>query len=244
MRHRFGKCVCVIEIQVKCPHCHGSKVVKNGTKKTGRRNFLCRTCGKQFQQEYFYQGADPLVKPQVKSSLLHGSGIRDCNKIYGVSAKCVLRLIINEGKKVKIQPKQKRYLRIQIDELWSFVGKKDKKVWIFYAYAPETKEILAVTMGKRTAKQLRNLMRQIKYLKIKVDYFCTDDFKGFKPVLARFNHLVGKKFTKNIEGVNTAIRSKIARLHRKSTKFSKKLKYHWYLLKIFIFYFNEIPSYI
>ncbi|WP_435357682.1 hypothetical protein [Emticicia sp. SJ17W-69] len=30
------------------------------------QNFLCRACAKQFQWEYFYQGANPLVKAQVK----------------------------------------------------------------------------------------------------------------------------------------------------------------------------------
>ena len=34
------------------------------------QNFLCKTCNKQFQWEYFYQGANPMVKSQVKSSLL------------------------------------------------------------------------------------------------------------------------------------------------------------------------------
>jgi len=42
--------------------------------------------------------------------------------------------------------------------MYSFVSKKAKKVWVFYAYAPETEEILAVTMGKRNKKQLKNLM--------------------------------------------------------------------------------------
>jgi len=236
--------MCIQEIQIKCPHCHNSKVVKNGIKKTGQQNFLCKNCGKQFQHEYFYQGANPSVKAQVKSSLLHGSGIRDCNKVYGISPKCTLSLILKTGQAIKISPRQKRYHKVQIDELWSFVKEKGKKVWIFYAYAPETKEILALTMGKRSAKQIRNLLQQLRTLDIEIDFFCTDDFKGFKKALHRHQHLIGKAFTKNIEGVNTLIRSKIARLHRRTTKFSKKLKYHWYLLKIFVFYFNELPSYI
>ena len=184
------------------------------------------------------------MRAQVKSSLIHGSGIRDCNKVFGISAKCTLKLILKAGKSVVIRPKQKRYHKVQIDELWSFVKEKGKKVWIFYVYAPETKEILALTMGKRNARQVRNLMKQLRILDIKIDCFCTDDFKGFKKVLFRHHHLIGKEFTKNIEGINTLIRSKIARLHRRTTKFSKKLKYHWYLLKIFVFYFNELPSYI
>ena len=236
--------MCLINIQVNCPHCHSSKVVKNGKRNTGRQVFLCRSCGKQFQVEYFYQGADPLIKPQLLSSLLHGSGLRDCTKIFGVSPKTSLRLIEKTAKTLVTKPRLKRYKRVQIDELYSFVNQKGKKVWIFYVYAPETKEILAVTMGKRSIKQLRSLMLQLKHLRIEIEFYCTDGFKGFQALLPYFNHLIGKDFTKDIEGVNTVIRSKIARLHRRTTKFSKKLKYHWYLFKIFVFYFNELPSYI
>lgn len=241
--------MCLINIKrgrptVNCPHCHCTKVVKNGKKRTGIQNFLCKSCKKQFQWEYFYQGANPMVKSQVKIALLHGSGIRDSCKVFGISPQTTINLILSEGKKIKITSRQKYYERIEIDEMYSFVGSKNKKVWIFYAYAPETKEILAVTMGKRSRKQLQSLMIQIENLKIEIGFYCTDKFEAFKDVFPYYKHLIGKKFTKNIEGINTLIRSKIARFHRRTTKFSKKLTVQWFLMKIFIFYFNLMPSYI
>ena len=123
--------MCLINIKVNCPHCHSTKVVKNGKKRTGIQNFLCKVCNKQFQWEYFYQGANPTVKSQVKSSLLHGSGIRDCYKVYGISPQTTLNLILSEGERVKILPQQKHYQRIEIDEIYSFVGKKVKKFGFF-----------------------------------------------------------------------------------------------------------------
>ena len=237
--------MCEIQIKVKCCHCHSIKVVKNGKKRTGQQNFLCRACGKQFQNEYFYQGADPHVKRQIIGSLMHGSGIRDCRDMYSVSLMTVLQCILTKGAEcLTIQPKMKHYHQIQIDELYSFIDNTGKKVWIFYAYAPQTKEILAVTMGKRTKQQVKYLMLKLKHLKITVDYYRTDGFDGFKAVLPFYQHLIGKRFTKDIEGVNTAIRAKIARLHRRSTKFSKKLKYQWLMFHIFIFFFNRGTSYI
>lgn len=80
--------------------------------------------------------------------------------------------------------------------MYSFVGKKDKKVWLFYAYAPETKEILAITMGKRSRKQLQSLMIQLKNLHIEIDFYCTDKFEAFKEILPYYSHLIGKRFTK------------------------------------------------
>jgi insertion element IS1 protein InsB len=237
--------MCEIRVKVCCCHCHSANVVKNGKKKTGQQNFLCKCCGKQFQYAYFYQGADPRVKRQIIGSLMHGSGIRDCQDMYGVGLQTVLCCLLLKGQSCfTIKPKLKHYAHIEIDELYSFVGKKDKKVWIFYAYAPETKEILAVTMGKRTTEQVRYLLIKLKCLKIKIDYYHTDGFAGFKALLPYKQHLIGKPFTKNIEGNNTAIRAKLARFHRRSTKFSKKLYNQWAMFHIFIFFFNRGTSYI
>lgn len=49
---------------------------------------------------------------------------------------------------------------------------------MFYAYCHETKEILAVTMGKRSARQLRYLVLKIKHLGIEVGHYCTDLLRG------------------------------------------------------------------
>jgi len=226
--------MCKINIKVSCLHCQSPKVVKNGVKSTGKQNVLCKDCGKQFQYEYTYPAANPIIKRQIKDSLLHGSGIRDCSSIYKVGHKSVLRLIEREGESVLIRPLQKQYECIELDELYSFVQNKGKKVWIIYAYSRQTGEILAVTMGKRNTQQIRYLMLKIKHLNIQVNAWRTDKFKGFIKVLKHFNHLIGKQYTKAIEGKNCCIRARIARLQRRSTKFSKKLKYQWCLFLIFM----------
>lgn len=125
---------------------------------------------------------------------------------------------------MQVNAQKHYYERIEIDEMCSFVNSKGKKVWIFYAYAPETKEILPVTMGKGSRKQVRNLLVQIRYMDIEVGFFCTDNFKGFKKLFPESNHLIGKQFTKIIEGMNTLIRSNLARLQKGTTKFSKRLE--------------------
>jgi IS1 family transposase len=229
----------LINIKVSCPRCSSSKVVKNGVKSTGKQNFLCKACGRQFQYEYEKPGCDPKVRHQIKESLLHGGGIRDNAEVFKVSSKTVLNIIKTEGENLKISPSQKHYSSVQIDELYSFVGNKGKKVWIFYVYAPETKEILAFTMGKRSIKQLRYLMLKIKHLNIQIDTYRTDDFKGFSNVLKNYNHLIGKEYTKHIEGRNTFIRARLARFQRRSTKFSKKLIYQWWLFTMLVDWLNN-----
>ncbi len=75
--------MCEITIRVNCPRCHGVKVVKNGLKKTGRQNFLCRSCGEQCQREYHYAGHKPENKVLALKLLLRNSGIRDIEAVLG-----------------------------------------------------------------------------------------------------------------------------------------------------------------
>ncbi|TXI14500.1 MAG: IS1 family transposase [Pedobacter sp.] len=54
------------------------------------------------------------------------------------------------------------YHQIQVDEFYSFVQKKKKKVWVLYAYCAQTKEILALTMGNRSKKTVKYLFKRLK----------------------------------------------------------------------------------
>ncbi len=168
--------------------------------------------------------------------------MRDIVKILSVSLGCVLRTLIRTSENIVIKPSKRHYHKVQIDELYSFVGSEQKKVWIIYAYDAETDEILAVTAGKRSKKQLKDLMKRLG--NIAVDWWCTDAWNVFKEVLPYENHLIGKRFTKSMEGVNTSLRNSCKRLHRRTTAFSKKVRNHWYAIKITMDYRNNKASYI
>lgn len=140
-----------------CPHCRGVKVVCNGVKKTGTRNYLCKGCGKQFQAVYVYKACVPENKERVLKMLCRGSGIRDCEAVTGVSHAAILALIKKKAAGLSVKPKKHSYHRVQIDEQWSYVGKKEKRVWMLYAYAVDEDEVIAFTMGKRSAAAVRNL---------------------------------------------------------------------------------------
>jgi len=122
------------------------------------------------------------------------------------------------------------------------VGNKGKKVWIICSYDAESKEILAMTAGKRSSKQVRDLMKRLA--DVEVDFWCTNLWPSFSEVLPDDKHLKGKQFTKAIESVNTALRNSCRRLHRRTVCFSKKVLNHWYALNLTVNPFNNKPSYI
>lgn len=126
---------------------------------------------------------------------------------------------------------------MQIDEVWTFVGQRKKhKWWIFYAYAPETDEVLAWSWGNRSQHTVRRLYRQLQSLNI--GWLCSDDWSAFRKVLPIEKHLVGKTYTKNIEGVNLCLRTRNRRIVRKTACFSKKGQNHYNVMKLIFYYRN------
>ena len=191
----------------------------------------------QFQSEYIYQGADPNVQLVVRNLLLRGNSLSDCRAILGVSISFVLSWLLINTKDLVITPKRKNYNKVQVDELWTYVGNKKNKEWVIYAYAPETDEILAFVIGGRDKKTVRKLYKKLN--KIQINWICTDDWSSFKAVFPTTKHLIGKAYTQNIEGINTAIRNFVRRVFRKTTCFSKKLDYHMAAFKLFFYYRNQ-----
>ena len=227
---------------VGCPRCHSGKAVKNGKKKTGVQNIRCRACGLQFQEEYFYWGAGPKNKGLLKRMLLRGSGVRDCAVVLGISINCVLRSILSMGKASEVRPKQAVYHMVQIDEQWSYVGYKQKKVWLLYAICKQSGEILAANWGKRNKKAIKALLKKLQ--EVEVNFYCTDHWQAFAEVLPKEKHIIGKKYTKKIEGINTWFRTRLRRLTRRTVCFSKKLLYHYSIMKTAIYERNIGTSYI
>ena len=82
------------------------------------------------------------------------------------------------------------------------------------------REILAFTMGKRNSKIVYNLWMKLK--QIDIDFFLTDNWQAFKVVLPPEKHIVGKTFTKAIEGVNTWFRNPHQKTRPKNRLFLKK----------------------
>lgn len=230
--------MCEITIRIKCPYCHGVKVVKNGKKKSGEQNFLCRSCGKQFQHTYQKAGCPPEMKELVLKLLVRNSGIRDIEAVLGIHRQTVLKWLNQAADEREVKPRQTHYKELQIDELWTFVKeRKSKKRWLLYAYAPETDEIVAWSWGNRSAKTVKNLYTKLKELA--VGSFCTDDWKAFGKVLPAQKHKIGKAYTKHIEGVNLCLRTRNRRVVRRTACFSKKQTNHDNLMKLVIYYRNH-----
>jgi insertion element IS1 protein InsB len=126
----------------------------------------------------------------------------------------------------------------EIDEMWSFVGKKKNKQWIWIAMDARSRQIIAFHVGDRSRKSARKLWESIpKNYRDKATFY-TDDWQAYKGVIPKKRHRVVKGKANHIERFNCTMRQRVSRLVRKSLSFSKKLTNHIGAIKYFICHYN------
>jgi hypothetical protein len=77
--------------------------------------------------------------------LVRGIGIRDISRALKISVAKVLKVLKTCNH--TINPKRAYYGRLEIDEFWTYAGKKENKLRLIYAYRRETGETVAYVWG-------------------------------------------------------------------------------------------------
>jgi insertion element IS1 protein InsB len=133
-------------------------------------------------------------------------------------------------------------LKAEVDELWSFVGRRANKQWVWLAFDSKTRQVIAFYVGDRSRKSARQLWRRIPRSYREQATFYSDDWKAYKGVIPEAQHKVcGKEsgLTNGIERFNCTLRQRVSRLVRKTLSFSKKLENHIGAIKYFICHYNR-----
>src|SRR5262249_41543042 len=137
-------------ISVRCPHCHSDQTVKRGKTSCGKQRYLCQNtaCGPQsFLLDYSYRGYVPEVKHTIIDMSLNASGVRDTARVLRISTDTVLSALrkkeaalesVNTALLRTLKPDEiavdiQRAGEAEIDEMWSFVGKKGNQRWLWHA---------------------------------------------------------------------------------------------------------------
>ncbi len=108
---------------------------------------------------------------------------------------------------LRIVPQNKGLLfRLEPDDMWSFVGKKKNKKWLWIAMDPKTKQVLAFYVGDRSARSATQLDQAIPEEYRLNAQFYTDDYDSYKSALPTNRHTIGKRWTTHIERLNNTIR--------------------------------------
>ena len=129
---------------------------------------------------------------------------------------------------------------LELDELWSFVGEKANKRWVWIVLARHTRQVVAYVVGDRGQRTCQRLWERIPQ-----DYkrgCCYSDFwEAYRAVIPEECHeAVGKESGElaHVERWNNTLRQRLARFVRKTLSFSKSDEMHEVCLKLFLHRYN------
>ena len=226
------------QIDISCPNCHSPSFSIYGIKSYGKQNYQCKACKRQFIGDHAltYNGCHSRIEDKIRLMTVRGCGIRDISIIASVSIGKVLSTI---GSSIyKTAPKQRYYERLEVDEFWTYVYRKKRKVWLIYAYDRATNEIVAYVWVKRDLRTAKKPRARLKQLKVSYGSISMDNWDSFVTAFKPDHKRVGKPHTVGIEGNNCRLKHRLRRAVRKTCCFSKKLDNRFKVFDLAFFYVN------
>jgi len=127
---------------------------------------------------------------------------------------------------------QRRGLTSELDEMWSYVGKKAEPRWLWHAIDHQSGTVLAYVFGRRQDEVFLQLHALLEPFGIR--RFYTDGWGAYERHLAPEQHVVGKQHTQTIESKHINLRTRIKRLVRRTICFSKTTTMHDLVIGLFI----------
>jgi IS1 family transposase len=144
----------------------------------------------------------PLTRrAQIINALVEGNSIRSTERMFNVHRDTIMRLLVEVGTGcVEILDQEMRELncrRIQVDEIWTYVQKKQRHVtyadeptrvgdmWTFVALDPDTKLVPTYRVGKRNMPMALSFMNDLSERLANRVQLSSDALRMYVPVVER-----------------------------------------------------------
>ena len=133
---------------LRCPQCGLPHAKKNGHTHYRKENYQCLSCGRQFVLDS--QWIDQPTRAVIKKLLLERIPLRGICRVLSISREWLLSFIAEVYDELPddlfVRPAQRmtgcvRLLRLEAeaDEIWSLVGRKANKQWLWMT-CPQTSD--------------------------------------------------------------------------------------------------------
>jgi len=148
---------------MKCKYCSKDALISKG-KRGIKQRYQCRACRKYQQDLYSYKLFDNQDDKMIKMLNAEGVGINSISRILGYSSKSIIRRILYLSSKVVKPIYHENNQEYEVDELWTYVGKKipSHYSWITYGINKKSYQVIAVSFGSRNKENLRKVIDSIK----------------------------------------------------------------------------------
>ena len=140
----------MIFIAVCCLYCHSEQIVKRGKTRRGTQRYLCQNTActtRSFLLDYHNRGCLPEVKQTIIDMSHNASGIRDTARVLRISTDTVLsdlkkkEAVLESVHTALLRTRNPEQVAVDIeqageaemDEMWSYVGKKAEPRWLWHA---------------------------------------------------------------------------------------------------------------
>jgi insertion element IS1 protein InsB len=144
---------------LSCPQRRLSHSKRYGHAHYDEQNHQCLNCGRQFVADS--QRISEEDRAMIKRLLLERPPLLGICRVMGVSLRRLLNFVaelyeaLPDGLHVGLPQSATRtvkLLRAEADEMWSFVGRKSNRQWVWIAIDAETKQVIALYVGDRRRK--------------------------------------------------------------------------------------------
>lgn len=226
----------------KCRACAETKVVKNGLRpsKEGRKQcWKCKECGFQGVENPGKKVIETFTRILIQKVLLERLSLRGLCRVFDVSLSWLMWFSTSVCKAAPKdlcvrfkEPLSSDDLVFELDEMWTFVGKKENKVWVYIVMERSTRQIIAFEVGDRSAATCKKLWEQLKKIGVKGILY-TDLWRAYGQILPEEQHVAvdARGETNHVARFNGTLRARNSRVVRRTYSFSKKLAHLIYSLR-------------
>jgi insertion element IS1 protein InsB len=155
---------------LSCPCCGLSHIKRNGHTHYRKQNYQCLSCRRQFVKDA--HRIDAATRALVKKLLLERVSLRGICRVLSVSLVWLLNFIAEVYDQLpddlyvlpvvtSHRPLQLLCLEAEADEMWSFVKRSANKQWVWLAFDPQTRQVLAFYVGDRSRQSACQLWRRV-----------------------------------------------------------------------------------
>lgn len=184
-----------------CHNCR-TECKRKGRDRKGQQRYQCRQCSKTFLEPR-EKPLDGMYLPMDRAEmvirlLLEGNSVSSVERITEVHHATILKLLVLAGEKCeRIMAQRVRNVEVrdvECDELWSFIGKKQKRVrpeedqnlgdcYTFVAIERHSKLVLNIAMGKRDQATTDVFIEGLRHATRGEFQITTDGFQPYKTAI-------------------------------------------------------------
>src|ERR1700743_1171730 len=215
---------------MNCQYCNRT-CQKAGRQRNGAQKLYCNICQKSQQQAYQYRACQGSINDTITSLVCESVCIRGIARVLRIANNTVLSRIKAIADKISKPAFLRDQSTFEVDELWTYIGRKDNEYWLAYGLDRTTRQVIDFVVGKRTKATLKMLIDNL--LKLTPNRIRTDRLTHYQRLIPKPLHRFGAYGINHIEPKNLSIRTHLKRLSRRTICFSRSITILESCLKIY-----------